>query len=278
MEFFKNFNLKPLNIFKLAVLALFGISALIFVLSLINSSLRPLLNSRMGGGAMSVSPAYDAGSSFQGEVAMGYKGGMPADLSVRNIMPVPPTPGTVGNNAEEFEVTDYNALIETRDIQKTCATIIGLKSLKHVIFENSQESDKNCNYTFKVEHARAAEILAVIKDLQPKNLSENIYTIKSQLDDFTNQTEILIKKRASIDETLQKALGAYDQITALAIKTQDASSLAKIIDSKVQIIERLTQERININQQLDYLARAKADQMDKLEYTFFNVNVYENKY
>ncbi len=277
MEFLKNFNFKPLNIFKIAVFALFGISALVFLLSIINSSLRPLLNNRMGG-FRSVAPTYDEASSFQGEIAMGYKGGASADLSVRNMMPVPQTPGTVGNNAEDFEVTDYNALIETRDIQKTCAVVISLKSLKHVIFENSQESDKNCNYTFKVEHARAAEVLAVIKDLKPKDISENIYTIKSQLDDFTNQTEILIKKRASIDETLQKALAAYDQITALAIRTQDASSLAKIIDSKVQIIERLTQERININQQLDYLSRAKADQMDRLEYTYFNVSVYENKY
>ena len=40
----------------------------------------------------------------------------------------------------------------------------------------------------------------------------------------------------------------------------------------------MTQERININQQLDYLARAKTEQMDRLEYTYFSVSVYENKY
>ena len=278
MEFLKNFNFQPLNIFKIAVLSLFGISALVFVFSLVSSSLRPLLNSRGGEMGYSVAPAYDMAESFAGDASMQYKGGTSANLSVRNIMPIPPMPGTVGNNAEDFEITDYNALIETRDIKNTCASITGLKSLKHVIFESSQESDKSCNYTFKVEHARAAEILAVIKDLNPKDLSENTQTIKRQIDDFTNQTEILEKKRASIDETLQTALKAYDQITALAIKTQDVASLAKIIDSKVQIIERLTQERININQQLDYLSRAKAEQLDRLEYTYFNINVYENKY
>ncbi len=74
------------------------------------------------------------------------------------------------------------------------------------------------------------------------------------------------------------AIKAYDEITALATRTQDAESLAKIIDSKIQILERLTQERININEQLDRLSRAKAEQLDRLDYTYFTINVYENTY
>ncbi|OGH91570.1 MAG: hypothetical protein A2534_04505 [Candidatus Magasanikbacteria bacterium RIFOXYD2_FULL_39_9] len=281
LEFLKHLNFKPLNIFKAVVLGIFGVSALVFVFSMINSSVRPLLKGGIGEVSSPMSyPAYDSAAGFASEGAMFSKGGVATSLSLRNMSPIVPPmqQGTVGNNAEDFEVTDYSAFIETRDKKETCSQIADLKSLKHVIFEVSSESDRSCNFTFKVEHARAAEILAIIKSLKPKDLTENTQTIKRQLDDFTNQTDILKKKLVSIEETLQNALSAYDQITALAVKTQDASSLAKIIDSKVQLIERLTQERININQQLDYLARAKADQMDKLDYTFFNVNVYENKY
>jgi len=54
--------------------------------------------------------------------------------------------------------------------------------------------------------------------------------------------------------------------------------LAKIIDSKIGIIERLTQERININAQLERLERSKAEQLDRLDYTYFNVYVLENKF
>lgn len=278
MQFLKDIDFKkPLNLFKAAVLGLFGIVALVFVFSLINSSVRPFLTTGKGESVSSVAPSFYGGAST-GEVAMYSQKGMPiADLSYRNIAPIP-SQTTVGNTAEDFEVKDYSALIETRNKAEVCSQIANLKSLKHVIFENAQESDRNCNYSFKVEHARAGEILAVIKDLDPRDLSENTRTIKSQIDDFTSQTEILEKKRTSIDETLKNALTAYDQITALAVKTQDASSLAKIIDSKVQLIERMTQERININQQLDYLARAKTEQMDRLEYTYFSVSVYENKY
>ncbi|MBP6859237.1 MAG: hypothetical protein KBC69_01260 [Candidatus Magasanikbacteria bacterium] len=278
MQFLKDIDLKkPLHLFKVAVLGLFGVVAVVFVLSLINSSVRPFLTPHTGESVSSVAPSF-YGSARMGEIAMDSSKGMPiADLSYRNTA-LMQSQTTIGNTAEDFEVTDYSAVIETGNKAEVCSQIANLKSLKHVIFENAQESDRNCAYTFKVEHVRAGEILAVIKDFDPKDLSENTRTIKSQIDDFTSQTEILEKKRASIDETLKNALTAYDQITALAVKTQDASSLAKIIDSKVQLIERMTQERININQQLDYLARAKTEQMDRLEYTYFSVSVYENKY
>jgi hypothetical protein len=44
------------------------------------------------------------------------------------------------------------------------------------------------------------------------------------------------------------------------------------------MIERLTQEKIRIDEQLDRLTRGKAEQLDRLEYTYFYVSVYENKY
>jgi len=147
-----------------------------------------------------------------------------------------------------------------------------------VIFENSSSYDKGCNQTFKVKKANVEEILAVLKSLDPKDLSENTRTIKSQVDDYTNEIEILEKKLDTIDDTLRSAVLAYDSITAVATKNQDAASLATIINSKLQIIERLTQEKINVSMQLDRYARAKAQEVDKLEYTYFYVNVYENKY
>ena len=67
-------------------------------------------------------------------------------------------------------------------------------------------------------------------------------------------------------------------MTALATRVQDVESLAKILDSKINIIERLTQERININAQLERLERSKAEQLDRLEYTYFSVNIFETKF
>lgn len=207
--------------------------------------------------------------------------GVATELSVRNVTTgiVPPyNGGTTGSTAEDFEVTDYNATIETRNLKKTCGALVALKSAEDVIFENSSEGTSNCSYTFKVKHIKVEGVLTTIEKLDPRELSENTYTIQRQIDDFTSEMEILQKKRASIDATLDSALKAYEEITKLATKTQNAEALAKIIDSKIQIITRLTNERISINEQLDRLARTKVDQLDRLEYTRFYVSVYERRY
>lgn len=306
MEFLKKLNLEPGKLGKLFGLAVATVIGAVFIVSLFHSIFGGF---RMGGGigmmntmprmegalwqGKSISrPSYGVSEEavmYEGEYAgdamyakgggMGVSMSMPV-LSTRNMIGImPPMPGgTVGNNAEEFEVADYNATFEANDLMTTCADIAGLKSKKEVIFENSYESDQSCYYSFKVEKDTVEYVLSTLKDLDPKDLSENIATIKRQLDDFTNETEILTKKLASVEATLTSALASYDEITRLATQTKDAESLAQIINSKIQVIERLSQERMNINQQLDYIARAKAEQLDKVDYTYFSVNVYQSRY
>ncbi|MFZ2523227.1 MAG: hypothetical protein WAW92_02460 [Minisyncoccia bacterium] len=286
MEYFKNMDLSPMKILKIFGLTFLGLFVVTVVFQLIGSffggyrgQVSQYLPSSisdsgyvgMGGGS------YDYNGAYSEEASKGSYG-VPA-LSTRNAIGiVPPQNGTVGNDAENFEVTNYNANIETRKLDETCAEVANLKKLEYVIFENSNNSENNCNFTFKVENGKVASILEKIKNLNPKELSENTYTIKQQVEDFTNEIDVLNKKRDSIDETLKTALNAYNEITQLATKTQNADALAQIISSKVGIIERLTQEKININSQLDALARAKSIQLDKLVYTYFGVYVYENKF
>ena len=285
MEFLKKMNLNPLLLAKLVGIGIVGILLLIFAFNLIAASFGPLMNrgftsaiapsampveySGYGGGGV----AYDSNATKEMDLSM-------AQLSARNVASTrpPSVHGTTGKTAEQFEVTQYNASIETRHLSDTCNNVLSLKARTDVIFENANTYEHGCSYTFKVEHASVEAVLALIKKLNPKELTENTYTIKSQIEDYTNQIQILEKKRASIEATLISALSAYDGITALATRTENANALAQIIDSRIGIIERLTQERININEQLDNLARAKADQLDRLDYTYFGVNVYENKF
>ncbi len=294
MEFLKNLpTLTPVLVLKIIGIGVAGVLLIAFAFQLIGSSFGALAGQMRGtmgmvapgyGGGVGYdsvtvsSDYYDGGYGTKAGYAVSESASMP-QLSARNSMPYPmPPQGTTGNNAEEFEVAQYNATIETRRLDDTCASVQALKERKDVIFENANTYDRGCNFTFKVERKSVEDVLAVIKKLNPKDLSENIYTIKAQIDDFTSEVDVLTKKRTSIDQTLTSALAAYDEITRLATNTQNADALAKIIDSKIGIIERLTQERININEQLDRLARAKADQLDGLDYTRFNINVYENKF
>ncbi len=294
MEFLKNLDLNPMKIAKVLGLGFLGVIAAVFIFSLVSSTLKPILG---GGGYQVTMPGIGGGMGgvaypdraapepaiWYGEtdmdmgMGMSYGKGAPS-LSVRNIYPVPPSSGSVGSDAEEYEARDYNISIETQERDEACAAVAGLKSLDYVVFENANESDTACNYTFKVEHARVDEILGVLKGLDPKDLSENIRTIKNEIEDFTSQTDILKKKLASIDATLSGALDAYDDLVALAPKTQDVATLVRIVDSKLQTIERLTNERLAANSQLEALARAKAAQVDHLDYSRFYVSIYENRF
>lgn len=276
MNFLEKYNLKTSTILKIAGLAIVGIIVVMFAFSMIGASLKSLTGNQTSSGLSKGMPAYDSVTQESAGLSMG--------LSVRNVASspskiVPPSPDvTTGDNAEEFEVTEYNANIETRHLDKTCAKVAGLKAKDYVIFESAGEYDQGCNYVFKVKKANVAEILAVIKEMDPKDLAENTYTIKALVEDFTSEIEILQKKLSSIDETMKKAVAAYDEVGALATRIQNVETLTKIINNKIDIIERLTQERININSQLETIARAKAEQLDRLEYTYFRINIIENKF
>ena len=221
--------------------------------------------------------AYEeADSSYN---SYGSYGKVAPTLSTRNALTIfPPMPGgSVGGDAEKFEATDYSVTVESNNRDYECDLIRELKSRSYVVFENASETDTSCNYTFKVEHEHVEEILSVLKDLSPKDLVENTYTLQRQIEDFTSSEDILKKKLLVIEETMDSAIRAYDDITELATKTQNVESLAKIIDSRLGMIERLTNERLSINQELEYLRRTKESELDKLDYTRFYVSVYENK-
>lgn len=283
-DFLKNFTFTPLNVLKLTGIAL-GVLILASIgITILGSVFQTA--SRLGGVAM---PSFiEPGAPSYGKEMAEYDyavsdgiGGR-AQLSARNVagsMPYPyPQPGSTGDTAEEFEVTQYNASFESRDKMHECSAVAGLKDKDYVVFENANEGDHECSYTFKVKHDRVVEVLAFVKDLGPRDMSENTYTIKNQIDDFTSEIEILKKKMATVDETLSSALKAYDEIQRVATQSQNADALARVIDSKIQLIERLTQERINVNEQLDRYARMKSEQLDRLDYTYFYVNVYERSF
>ncbi|MFC1702992.1 hypothetical protein ACFLZO_00830, partial [Patescibacteria group bacterium] len=96
-------------------------------------------------------------------------------LSARNvIVPVPPGDvPVVGSDAEDFEVKEYRGTIETSRLDETCAKVAALKASDEVIFETANEQDTSCHYTFKVVNEKVAGVLAILEELDPKELSEH---------------------------------------------------------------------------------------------------------
>lgn len=225
-------------------------------------------------------PAYE----YDYAVSDGYAGAGIASapsVSARNVAAIyPPQPypgGTIGDEAEAYEAMQYSVSVKTGNTERDCAAIGDLKAKDYVIFESANTHERGCSFTFKVAKSNTAEVVAFLEGFDPEDMSENVYTIAQQIKDYTSEEDILKAKLETVTATLASATDAYDDITALAIRTNDADSLARVIESKLQIIERLTQERINVSAQLDRLSRAKALELDRLAYTYFNVSVYESK-
>ena len=263
MSFLKDFDWSYKSILKMIGLVLLGIVALSIIIALLGFSFRTMIQT----GSYERLDYDRAGVVEMAAEPMMLKGGMP----------VPQPDYVSGDEAEEYEVKTYNATIRTRKFEQACETVMALKIREDVIFETSDQSDDYCYYRFKVKKEIEEEILEIIKDLKARDLNENIQTIKGTLEYYEKQLDILNKKLASVEETLEKAQTAYDEVTVLATRQLDVESLALIIDNKLKLIERLTSERMNIKQQIDRYNQNKADQLDRLNYSFFNVNVFKDK-
>lgn len=254
-------------ILKILGIALVVIIILPFILTLLPNSLPSFTNSFSG-----MSSPVNNSESLDFDLDGMAKISSPA--------PLPPAPGSTNNgtSAEDFEITEYYANIKSHTIKNTCATIANLKALPYVIFNSATTDTTSCNYSFKVEHAHIAEVLATINGLDPENITANTYTIQAMIDSLESTQKILEQKLAAITAVLESAITAYDDITAQATNAKDIASLATIINSKVNLIQRLSQEKISINQELANLAYTTKDQLDRLQYTYFTVNITEELY
>ncbi|PIR49086.1 hypothetical protein COU80_01590 [Candidatus Peregrinibacteria bacterium CG10_big_fil_rev_8_21_14_0_10_55_24] len=279
-EFIAQIVARPAAAVKVFFTALAAVIVVVFAIRLVGSTVEPLLRNTgtmLNEQAAKFSEEMGYYESNDAQMDMGMaatRGSVPSPSSV----PIPQDEGSVGPDAEEYEVTEYNGTIKTRDLEDTCGEIEALKTRGEVIFENANRYERGCYYAFKVEKAFTEELLAIIEGLNPDTLSANTYTIKRLVEDYTSELEILEQKMAAIDETFESAKEAYAEIEALARNTRDAESLATVIDSKVQMIERLTQQRISVSEQLDRMQRAMADQIDRLDYTRFSISVEEDKF
>jgi hypothetical protein len=214
------------------------------------------------GGRGSAGMAYDMAE----EVA-------PMPPSVRNVLP-PYDDGYVpGADAELFETRAYTAYIRTTNLARVCDTIEDWKPQTYVVFEEQTRSDESCHYRFKVERNKSDEVLAAVKALNPDELVADTETIKEQVVDYTSRLEILQSKEQVIENTLDQAVSAYEELVDLAKEAEDVSTLGKALDAKLQQVERLTMERINVASQIEQVAREKAKALDRLAYAHFSVSV-----
>lgn len=190
-----------------------------------------------------------------------------------NIIPPQPGAATVGDDAEAYESLSYTVLYKKRDHKTVCDTVESWKPLQHVVFESSDRGDNWCYYNFKVTRDQAENVANSLKELDPATFTTDIQSLQQQVVEYDSQLNILLQKQEVLEKMLSDAVSAYDGLVALATQVEDVETLTKIIDSKLRMIESLTQQRIMLSQQIDSLARRTAELNDQIEYVRFSVRV-----
>lgn len=214
------------------------------------------------------------------EMGMAYDGGMNLRAVTQPGMMPYPVPGpdySVGEDAEDFEVKTYDASIKTNDSEPACDAIAALKERTDVIFSYANQYEEGCQFNFKTTKESASEILAIVEGFDPESLSGRTESIKPRLDNYTSEEEILKQRLDAISATLESAQVTYDELAELATNTRDAEALARVIGAKLQFLQQMTNERLQINDALTRISKNKAEEADRINYSFFTVRVYEQK-
>lgn len=269
MTFLQNFDWSGKSILKALGILLAGAVTVSIAVALISFAVRTVFDF----------DSYDR--SYKG----GYGGGGFAESTANFVfeprsigIPMPPRDGYVDEQAEEYEVQDYNVSYRTHDKTRVCTAIAGLKPREDIIFERANESDRNCDYSFKVPKEKAEEILTLLEELDPEYLNASTYTIQRAVEGLTDELSILQNKLTEIEMVLAEAQQSYSELTKLATRKQDVESLTKLIELKLNTIERLSNERRSINEQIERLAKQKNEQLERIKYVNFSVSVYEDPF
>ena len=264
--------------------------------SVVLTFLRVALVGSLDGGRMGVSQGYAvSGGARANTLSMpsyapqaekayvatdAYEGDVDAYDMTSSYMPMPEPemPGGVGMYDErEYDAISYNATIRTRKLDEVCDGIEIWKPLEYVVFEYANRNEQQCAYRFKATHENADAVLQTLQELDPDVLNTNIETTKKQQVRYDGQLEILLRKQALLETTLNDSVLAYDELVELAKDTEEVEVLSKVIDSKLQQIERLTRDRIALASQLQSLSRTMTDLQDRVQFVYFDVRIYKDK-
>jgi hypothetical protein len=88
----------------------------------------------------------------------------------------------------------------------------------------------------------------------------------------------LERRLASIDQTLKEAEAAFSKLTIEATQSGRVSDLTAIITERLSTVERLTNEKLSLEEQIHQLSGNSSDQIDETKYAYFTVTVSQWSY
>lgn len=285
-KFLKNFDWSLVSILKVVLVVGLVLLVLSFVLGLLGGVVRTVMPYSGGGGNVALQNSLRSTGNMVGEMAervlsldidgavsQGSSGGAYDSIAVAPSSPQPYPLG--GDEAEEYEVTEYSAHYRPLSAEKVCEPIAAMKALEYVVFDSADESavDGSCYFSFRVEKDHEEDIVANLQSLDPRTWNENTYTIERSVEDQQYERDLLITEIDSLEQSLAEVEAAYSDLMAVATNSGDAEALAKAVNDRLVLMGQLEQQIRYAQERLARFERSGDQQEDKMEYAHFNVSV-----
>lgn len=225
------------------------------------------------GGVYMEEPTMAPAPATSGSMRMAEESFIAADYGAKMYSSYYPYTDNGGIYAEEFEQTSYYAFFDTRLFNETCTAIASLKPLNYVLFDYASENDSYCSYEFRVEEAYAPTVADAIRALYPDDFSANTATVAQTIEGQESERAYLERRLESLESTRAEAEDAYESLLEKAVTKGSVAELTNVVNSRLHIIERLTQDIQTVEEQLERLDATQTDTLEETLYEHFSVQV-----
>ena len=177
-----------------------------------------------------------------------------------------------------FEIKRYEVRYQTNETQILQKKIKTLKAKEYVLFDKYNESKDKSSYTLKVKREKSQEILDFLELLSPQKVHLYVENIKKSIDSSIDQEKLLKDKLSKLEVILNDATKSYSSLLVLAKEKNNIDALTKLIDLKINTLNRLSLEQNTILDKINAISKSKQELFDSLNYVIFNITIDEFLY
>ncbi len=177
-----------------------------------------------------------------------------------------------------FEIKNYEIKYKTNETLYLQNKIKELKKKNFVIFDRYDESKQNSQYVIKVKRENFEEVLEFLKELSPVKIHLFVENIKKSIDSTIDREKLLSDKLRKIEVILNDAIESYSSLLKLAKEQNNIESLTKLIDLKINTLNKLSNEKNAILEQINYIKKNRKELFDKVNFVIFRISIEEFLY
>lgn len=174
---------------------------------------------------------------------------------------------------ESYETTDYQITARTRQFEEGCSLLRTLKTDTRIYFKSLYVDQNVCSALFFSAPDKVDSILNQLKDIRGAEVSESTQSVTRTREVLQTETQIVTEQLSSVVHTLADAEIQYAVIAEFARANNEAAALTEAIRDKLQILESLTQQRIQLTAQLQQLQQQATDLNERIGMIAFTVNI-----